>query len=148
MSGIIGGVGARSGVIGTTELDYEEGTWTPTVSATSETVYGAKYIKIGDKVTIAFDFVIGTIGSGSTTTLSGLPFTNPANDMSYPVPLQYFASIAGGTTIALIGQIGNNGTSMTFNGLSSAGTTMTTSHAVFGNSARIIGTGTYFINIA
>jgi hypothetical protein len=30
MSGIIGGVGSKSGVIGTTELDYEEGTWTPT----------------------------------------------------------------------------------------------------------------------
>lgn len=29
MSGIVGHVGARSGVLGTTEIDYEEGTWTP-----------------------------------------------------------------------------------------------------------------------
>jgi hypothetical protein len=29
MSGIINSVGSRSGVIGTTEIDNEEGTWTP-----------------------------------------------------------------------------------------------------------------------
>ena len=31
MSGIIGGAGSKSGVIGTTELDYEEGTWEPSI---------------------------------------------------------------------------------------------------------------------
>ena len=28
MSGIIGGAGSRSGIIGQTELEYEPGTWT------------------------------------------------------------------------------------------------------------------------
>ena len=48
MSGIVGSTGSRSGVIGTTELDYEEGTFTasnPNVSG-----YGfphATYTKIG-----------------------------------------------------------------------------------------------------
>jgi len=33
MSGIVNSSGSRSGVIGTTELDYEEGTWTPIFEA-------------------------------------------------------------------------------------------------------------------
>ena len=54
MSGIINMAGSRSGVIGITELDYEEGTWTPTVygSSTAGTsiVYStqdATYTKVG-----------------------------------------------------------------------------------------------------
>ena len=35
MSGIIGGAGSKSGIIGQTELDYEEGEWTPTFSNVS-----------------------------------------------------------------------------------------------------------------
>ena len=38
MSGIIGGAGSKSGVIGTTELDYEEGTATVTFTPGSGTV--------------------------------------------------------------------------------------------------------------
>ena len=33
MSGIVGGAGSKSGVIGTTELDYEEGEWTASLTA-------------------------------------------------------------------------------------------------------------------
>ena len=52
MSGILG-VGSKSGVIGETELDYEEGTWTATYR-TSANVAGSpgidntSYIKIGN----------------------------------------------------------------------------------------------------
>ena len=31
MSGIVGGAGSKSGVIGTTEIDYETGSFTPTI---------------------------------------------------------------------------------------------------------------------
>ena len=70
MSGIVGQIGAKSGTLdsgglpsagtvtqsGTTQLDYEEGTWTPTVS----TAYGfstggthtGNYRKIGDLVMV------------------------------------------------------------------------------------------------
>jgi hypothetical protein len=77
MSGIIGGAGSKSGVIGTTELDYEEGTWTPSavsLASGSPTLTGT-YTKIGN-------FVYGTIYISGTTTatadttrFSGLPFT-------------------------------------------------------------------------
>ena len=59
MSGIIGGAGSKSGIIGETELDYEEGEWTPTKVATygftdGTEVLTGKYIKIGTLVYLSF----------------------------------------------------------------------------------------------
>ncbi len=60
MSGIVGGAGSKSGVIGTTELDYEKGTWTPvfkgnnTGSVIAHTISHATYVKIGKFVTCQF----------------------------------------------------------------------------------------------
>ena len=60
MSGIIGGAGSKSGIIGTTELDYEEGTWTPAFLGTTSNsgqVYGGQhgtYVKIGKWVNCQF----------------------------------------------------------------------------------------------
>lgn len=63
MSGIIGGAGSRSGVIGTTELDYEEGLFDVTTSSESSgspAITGSpaymrgSYVKIGNMVTINF----------------------------------------------------------------------------------------------
>ena len=76
MSGIIGGAGSKSGVIGETEIDYEEGTWTPTFTGTvgySHGPYGL-YTKIGDMV---FCFVEMTISSwsGATNSYMSMPFT-------------------------------------------------------------------------
>ena len=80
MSGIVGGAGSKSGVIGTTELDYEEGTWTPALGASSLTwtspVFDAKYIKIGKVVTITCRNTSGSLGAtGTGGWMSGLPFT-------------------------------------------------------------------------
>ena len=56
MSGLISSAGSRSGIIGTTELDYEEGTWTPGLSTGNESGTWSsclgKYIKVGNQVTI------------------------------------------------------------------------------------------------
>tara|TARA_R100001443_G_scaffold45209_1_gene58212 strand:- start:1421 stop:2239 length:819 start_codon:yes stop_codon:yes gene_type:complete len=56
--------------------DYEEGTWTPTVSGgTMNSSTYAKYIKIGNKVHLYFYFKIGTIdNSTGTCTFGGCPF--------------------------------------------------------------------------
>ena len=89
MSGIIGQVGAKSGIIssggsasagtvtlaGTTGLDYEEGTWTPTYSNASAATSGS-YKKIGKKV-----FIEGWIyadGGASGAEFGGLPFSGVA----------------------------------------------------------------------
>ena len=84
MSGIINSTGSRSGVIGVTELDYEEGTWTATfrfggeggsVEATQTT---ATYTKVGGICHIDFNCTLGSsnVGSGHMNPgVTGLPFT-------------------------------------------------------------------------
>ena len=77
MSGIVNSAGSRSGVIGTTELDYEEGTFTATARfSTGTPTITANYTKIGRVVT--FSIVISNIASNGTTnefSVGGLPFT-------------------------------------------------------------------------
>ena len=77
MSGVIGGAGSRSGIIGQTELDYEEGSWTPTPGTGSFGSYGFNYYrKIGGWCVVGTSISNITGGMGVIT---GLPFaTNPA----------------------------------------------------------------------
>jgi len=62
--------------------DYEEGTWTPVISANATpTAYGSQvgvYTKVGRKVTIIFTINISTIGSftGAQVKITGLPFAS------------------------------------------------------------------------
>ena len=65
--------------------DYEEGTWTPVLTATgsaptvSYLTQEGKYTKVGNTVTIWWGIRINTISGGSgTVRISGLPFTAPA----------------------------------------------------------------------
>ena len=69
----------------TSELldDYEEGTWTPTVTPssgaiTSYTLVGANYTKIGRVVHVNFAVTITNAGTGSGSLDVTLPFTNGA----------------------------------------------------------------------
>ena len=59
--------------------DYEEGTFTPPSvggNATYNSQIG-KYVKIGRSVTIKLELHINVIGTGSTSTITGIPFVNP-----------------------------------------------------------------------
>jgi len=83
MSGIINSAGSRSGVIGTTELDYETGTWTPVCgrqtdpqpSCTYDT-RTATYTRIGNMVSVFCAIQISSVTDGGSgyTKLTGLPF--------------------------------------------------------------------------
>jgi len=56
--------------------DYEEGTWTPSIGGTATySVQSGLYTKIGRIVTLSYDMTITTIGTGSSNTISGVPFT-------------------------------------------------------------------------
>ena len=60
--------------------DYEEGTWTPVISAdATPTAYATQvgvYTKVGRQVTVIFTFNISTIGSfaGAAVKVTGFPF--------------------------------------------------------------------------
>ena len=82
MSGIIGGAGSKSGVIGTTELDYEEGTWDATYTGASATGTAGgrtgRYTKIGNVVVAYVSLYSASTVSGTWTgqlRVSGFPFT-------------------------------------------------------------------------
>ena len=107
MSGIVGGAGSKSGVIGTTELDYEEGTWTPIFLSSGgdiDSAYGittvvnsATYVKIGKSVTLFYNGT-GTYKATAGTAAfqcEGLPFT-PSSAFTIAGPLCGAVQIAGG----------------------------------------------------
>ena len=81
MSGLINSAGSKSGVIGTTELEYEYGTWTGTFTDGSNNTgmdnNTGSYVRIGNSVTILGYFVCNNIASASGEMyLSGLPFAS------------------------------------------------------------------------
>jgi hypothetical protein len=94
MSGIIGGAGSKSGVVGETELDYEEGTWTPTDGSGNDYSLAtvATYTKIGRMVYICMDISSTASTSGNKVTL---PFT-AAPSTDYPTPGQGNWGVYGG----------------------------------------------------
>ena len=100
MSGIIGGAGSKSGVIGTTELDYEEGEFTPSLDLSNVswgTRYG-RYTRIGDTVSIWTRITVNSHSSSTGTTnhtLSGIPFNI---DITAYVSFGIYKSAAGATT--------------------------------------------------
>ena len=64
--------------------DYEEGTWTPSVTSAGGTLTAhtstGTYTKIGRSVTVTFSSIITTPGTASgTMSISGFPFTNGNN---------------------------------------------------------------------
>src|SRR5262249_39884637 len=64
--------------------DYEEGTWTPSLGGnTTYTTQTGTYTKIGRMVHIHMELVISALGTGSATTISGLPFTATATNSGF-----------------------------------------------------------------
>lgn len=94
MSGIINSTGSKSGIIGFTEIDYEEGTWTPviktgdpswgtTITYTGGT-QGYTYTKIGNLCHLEYKNSGGSASahSGADVKIEGLPFTSVSQAIS------------------------------------------------------------------
>jgi len=133
----------------TSELldDFEEGTWTPVLTTSSGTpaTYGAqqigKYVKIGTLVHIFFDIAINQINNSNTTLVSGHPFNSVNNDA---LAVSFFSTLAVSPVFVQFQCVGSSGFMAV--GLTSAGTNITNGMGIFGNSARIIASGTYRTN--
>jgi hypothetical protein len=118
--------------------DYEEGTWTPSVGGNATySLQAGGYTKIGRMVYVTGAMAITSLGTGSTGTLSGLPFTSViAGGANCVVQIGYFANLAV-NVIAPWGFLNNSANSFTIYSLTTAGTSLGSALAVFGNSARI-----------
>ena len=77
MSVIINSAGSKSGVIGTTELDYEDGDWTPEDTDGNGSSQFGRYTKIGHLVTCYFSFTTGGsyVTGGNIFYITNFPFT-------------------------------------------------------------------------
>lgn len=126
--------------------DYEEGTWTPSVGGTA--TYGSNqfgyYTKVGNIVTCQFAIEIATLGTGSTSLLSGFPFTSSNSPGGHAGCVGYYGSLAV-NTIYLNFYVNSSNTTATFNGKATSGATMDNSIALFGNGTRVGGSITYKI---
>jgi len=118
--------------------DYEEGTWTPSIggTATYGTVIGT-YTKIGDTVRLYFDISISVIGTGSTTTMSGIPFNCTYNDAG---AISYFSTL--NVNVYFI-QAQMSGVTCSFPGTTAVSATISNTMAIFKNGTRILGTVVY-----
>jgi hypothetical protein len=88
---------------------------------------------------------ITTIGTGSTQLISGLPFSvgSAASSEGYGAT-GYFANLAI-NVIGLTCYAVASSSTIGFNSIATAGVTATNNPAIFGNSARVQGSVTYFV---
>lgn len=75
--------------------DYEEGNWTPSLGgSTTYTAQVGRYTKIGRMVYITGVIQVNSIGTGSTYSISGLPFTASAAFYEWPGSVSTWTSAA------------------------------------------------------
>jgi hypothetical protein len=127
--------------------DYEEGTWTPSIGGTATyTVQSGQYTKIGRLVNLRCNIVVNVLGTGSTNQISGLPFTSAAISGGNPTAsasVGYFDNLAV-SPVYISAYVASSDTTLTISGLTAAAASANPSLGVFGNSARIDITVTYF----
>ena len=102
--------------------DYEEGTFTPTVSSgiTSPSLTSAQghYVKVGTIVMCSVDFRMNgnQTGNGDAFKIGGLPFNNSTDGSIYGSATIQYNSILGGFTELRAGHFNETSTIHFFNG--------------------------------
>ena len=120
--------------------DYEEGTWTPSVGGTATyNLQTGAYTRIGNIVRISGTLAVNVLGTGSTTTISGLPFAATDSPAAF-VGFSNFGSLA--LAITYIAGSATGSSTITIRSILVAGTA-TAVNAVIGNSTRLDFAGTY-----
>ena len=124
--------------------DYETGTWSPNVGGTA--TYSSQvgtYTKIGNTVTVHFDFTINSIGTGSANSLFGFPFTTGNINAPQTGCVSYYAGLTVSPTFIAF-YIANSSTQVNFVWNTTGGSTIqNNANNLFQNGTRIIGSLTY-----
>jgi len=125
--------------------DYEEGTWTPSLGGTTTyTRQNGQYVKIGSVVTVWFDLIVSTIGTGSTSQISGLPFACGGTIDGKGGGIGFFSNLAL-SVMFLCGRVDVGNTTIQIGGYTAVTVTLSSSIAIFGNGARMVATVTYTV---
>ena len=121
--------------------DYEEGTWTPSIGGTATyTSQTGTYTKIGNVVTIRGILSILLKGTGSATEITGLPFAGNSN--RYAGSVSNYGNLA--VNVLFLGTFVQTST-LYFISQTTAGTTVTDTPAILGNSAYVTFSATYLV---
>ena len=125
--------------------DYEEGTWTPSVGGDATYTHQAgQYTKIGNVVTIQARLQINALGTGSTTQVSGLPFTVSDAVMGASTGcVSYFTSLAA-DAVWLAVYFNGGASTLRFVSTTVSGASSALGPVIFGNSAQVHFAGSYF----
>jgi hypothetical protein len=126
--------------------DYEEGTWTPTLSGATTTTYttqSGSYVKIGKVVKIWCNLTINAVGNGSITTIAGLPFTASAQ-IGNACPVSDCSNLAS-NVVWLTGFVTPSASTVQFKTATISTNGFTSSAAIFGSAANISFSGTYTV---
>ena len=122
--------------------DYEEGTWTPSLGGTTTyNVLDGYYVKVGKMVTVIADIWIASIGTGSTGTVSGLPFTK-ASSYNQGCYTYYWNALSVSIT-NLYPWLET--TTVKFHTVGAAATGVNNTVNIFQNNARVQFTAVYYI---
>ena len=120
--------------------DYEVGTWTPTLGGTATYNFqSATYTKVGRQVTVNCYLDVQAIGTGSTSVISGLPFTVGTFAPTSGAVSRLSSSAVNVTSL----QVQLFSTTVTTVGMTAAGNMATQN--VFGANTGLYFTATYFI---
>jgi hypothetical protein len=121
--------------------DYEEGTWTPSLGGTTTySTQSGTYTKVGRLVFIRGVIVVTTIGTGSTTNITGLPFAN-ASEGVIPISVGSFFSTVT-SVVSFFAQLTNGGSTITVYSLVAVNTTEQ-SNAIFKSGTQFQFSGCY-----
>lgn len=121
--------------------DYEEGQWTPTLGGTATySTQGGSYIKFGRLVFVQARLVVTSIGTGSTTTIYGIPFEVSAHST---IGIHGLASSAV-NVVYLTGQASAGSTAIVMVGMTGAAAAIST-QAIFQNSTDVSLSGVYIV---
>jgi len=116
----------------TTLSYYGEGTWTPTLGGTATyTTQTGIYTRVGRLINCQCELTVNSLGTGSTSTVTGLPFTVNGTASGQVGTFNSLAvNVLGFWCYA-------TSTLVTFQSLTAAGVSATNSPAIFGNGAAI-----------
>lgn len=121
--------------------DYEEGTWTPSIGGTATyTNQTGRYTKIGRAVLVSGTLLINAVGTGSVSTISGLPFTSA---VASGVAVHYY-NVSATSYSFLAGSIAS-GASIVLYAVAAGGATGTGVATFFANSANIVFSGHFSV---
>lgn len=121
--------------------DYEEGTWTPSLGGTATySQQAGTYKKVGGLVYVSAIIQVATLGTGSSSQISGFPFSytaGPRNTFS----VAYWASTVG--NISYLAFYLSSGTTGNTIATTAAASTVQDGYGVFQNGTYVIFSGCY-----